>query len=329
MEALGYGQVWGMVYLPRFEPMLATSGSLPAPAMEHRWAAETKYDGQRVLVYLPGDGTVVLRSRSGVLISAAYPEFQRLAVALAEPAVLDGEIVVLDSQGRSDFARLQPRMGLSGSPVKAARLAREDPAHLVLFDVLFLRGRTLTADPYRERRQLLDGLGLRGPFWSTPVSVAGRCREAFEATRSLGLEGIVCKRLDSAYEPGVRSRSWMKIRHMQSVDVVVGGWVPGQGVLAGLPGAVLVGEPQPDGRLRFLGSVGTGWSDRERRDLYSLLTVAADNECPFVPVPAVAGARWVLPRLVAEVTYATRTRTGLLRHPVWHRLRPDLAPGPW
>lgn len=111
----------------------------------------------------------------------------------------------------------------------------------------------------------------------------------------------------------------------RTVDVVAGGWVPGRGQLSGLPGALLVGEFHA-GALRCLGSVGTGWSDRERATLVELLRVAAVAQRPFERAPAVVGARWVLPRLVGEVAYATRTRAGLLRHPSWHRLRPDPAP---
>lgn len=115
----------------------------------------------------------------------------------------------------------------------------------------------------------------------------------------------------------MRSRDWIKIRHVLPADVIVGGWLPGGGRLAGRPGAVLVGEHH-GGELRYVGSVGTGWSDRERVQLAELLRVAAWPECPFRPVPRITGARWVLPRLVAEIGYATRTRAGYLRHPSWH-----------
>ncbi|MEV7857000.1 non-homologous end-joining DNA ligase [Streptomyces sp. NPDC088183] len=304
--------------------MLATAGSLPPAAVEGRWAFEVKQDGLRAMVYLPGDGSTVLRSRSGADISAVYPELAELGSLLGRPAVLDGEIVALDDEGRSDFERLQSRMGLA-SAAKAARMTQVVPAYLVLFDAVYLDGHRLTGLPYTERRALLEGLGLDGEYWSTPAAVVGHGAQALEMTRAAGLEGVVAKRLASVYEPGVRSRSWVKIRHVRTVDVIVGGWVPGRGRLAGLPGALLVGE-RHSGGLRYVGRVGTGWSDTERTTLAGLLEAAAIDECPFDKVPSVAGARWVLPRLVGEVRYATRTRAGLLRHPSWHRLRPDLAP---
>ncbi|MFE7041741.1 hypothetical protein ACFU9X_20550 [Streptomyces atratus] len=170
-----------MVTLPRIAPMLATPGSLPPEAVEDRWAFEVKHDGQRAIVYLPGDGTVTLRARSGTDITPAYPELAGLGSALDRPAVLDGEIVALDSEGRSDFERLQSRMGLAGSPAKAARMAQIVPAHLVLFDVVFLGRSSLTKMPYTERRTLLEGLGLAGAHWSTPAAVVGHGAQAVAA----------------------------------------------------------------------------------------------------------------------------------------------------
>ncbi|WP_369243930.1 ATP-dependent DNA ligase [Streptomyces sp. R41] len=311
--------------LPLIAPMLATPGTLPPAGQDMRWSYETKHDGQRAVVYLPGDGSVLLRARSGEDITAAYPELRSLGGVLGTtPAILDGEVLVLDEQGRGDFQLLQSRMGLARSPGKAARRAAEAPAHLVLFDVMYLRG-DLTGLRYTRRRQELEGLALSGPFWSTPSALVGHGELALRATRESGLEGLVCKRLDSVYEPGVRSRAWIKIRNVRTVDVIVGGWVPGKGRLSGLPGAVIVGQREA-GRLRYVGSVGTGWSEAERSELARLLRAAETDRCPFDNVPRVAGAHWVVPRLVGEVRYSTRTRAGLLRQPSWLRLRPDLAP---
>ncbi|MEU3829213.1 ATP-dependent DNA ligase [Streptomyces sp. NPDC029080] len=312
--------------LPLIAPMLATPGGLPPAAQDARWAYETKQDGQRVMVYLPGDGSVLLRARSGEEITAAYPELRPLGAALpGTPAVLDGEVLALDEHGRADFQLLQSRMGLAHAPARAARRAAQVPVHLVLFDVPFLT-ESLVRLPYVRRRARLTELGLAGPYWSTPGAVTGHGAEALRATREHGLEGLVCKRLDSVYEPGVRSRAWIKIRNMRAEDVIVGGWLPGKGRLTGLPGAVLVGQRDPGGRLRYVGGVGTGWSEAERGRLAELLHDGASDRCPFDPAPRITQARWVLPRLVGEVAYSTRTRHGMLRQPSWLRLRPDLTP---
>nr|WP_202515876.1 ATP-dependent DNA ligase [Streptomyces sp. SID161] len=306
--------------------MLATPGGLPPAAQDARWAYETKQDGQRVMVYLPGDGSVLLRARSGEEITGAYPELRPLGAALpGTPAVLDGEVLALDEHGRADFQLLQSRMGLAHAPARAARRAAQVPVHLVLFDVPFLT-ESLVRLPYVRRRARLTDLGLAGPYWSTPGAVTGHGAEALRATREHGLEGLVCKRLDSVYEPGVRSRAWIKIRNMRAEDVIVGGWLPGKGRLTGLPGAVLVGQRDPGGRLRYVGGVGTGWSEAERGRLAELLHDGASDRCPFDPAPRITQARWVLPRLVGEVAYSTRTRHGMLRQPSWLRLRPDLTP---
>ncbi len=313
------------VTLPLVPPMLATPGTLPPAAQDARWAYETKQDGQRVMAYLPGDGSVLLRARSGEDITGAYPELRPLGGALGTtPAVLDGEVLALDEQGRPDFQLLQNRMGLAHAPARAARRAAQVPVHLVLFDVPYL-SEPLLRLPYVRRRERLEELGLAGPNWSTPAAVVGHGAQALRATREHGLEGIVCKRLDSVYEPGVRSRAWVKIRNMRAEDVIVGGWLPGKGRLTGLPGALLVGQ-RAGGRLRYVGGVGTGWSEAERTELAALLRGDASSRCPFDPVPRIAGAHWVLPRLVGEVSYSTRTRAGMLRQPSWLRLRPDLTP---
>jgi bifunctional non-homologous end joining protein LigD len=306
--------------------MLATPGRLPPASADDTYAYEVKQDGQRCIVYLPGDGSVQLRARSGTDITPAYPELRGLGTALgSRPAVLDGEIIALDGEGRSDFQLLQSRMGLAGAPARAARMAARIPAHLMLFDVVFLDTSSLARIPYIERRNVLEPLGLSGAAWSTPAAVVGHGHQALEATRSAGLEGLVAKRLTSLYEPGVRSRAWIKIRHVRTEDVVIGGWVPGRGRLNSLPGALLMGRPSPGGGLRYVGGVGTGWSVAERTTLAALLEAAATETCPFTERPPVTAARWVEPRLVGEVRYTTRTRAGRLRQPSWHRLRLDLT----
>ncbi|ARP74568.1 ATP-dependent DNA ligase [Streptomyces pluripotens] len=305
--------------------MLATPGTLPPAAQDELWAYETKQDGQRVMAYLPGDGSVRLRSRSGEDITAAYPELRPLGGALgATPAILDGEVLALDAQGRADFQLLQSRMGLAHAPARAALRAALVPVHLVLFDVPYLE-ESLVRLPYVQRRTRLEELNLAGPYWSTPAAATGHGAQALRATREHGLEGLVCKRLDSVYEPGVRSRAWIKIRNMRAADVIVGGWLPGKGRMTGLPGAVLAGQ-RAGGRLRYVGRVGTGWSEAERTELAALLGKMASSRCPFDPVPRIPDAHWVLPRVVGEVSYSTRTRAGLLRQPSWLRLRPDLTP---
>ncbi|MCQ8772025.1 non-homologous end-joining DNA ligase [Streptomyces telluris] len=310
---------------PAIRPMLATTAPLPPAAEEAAWAFEVKWDGIRLVVSLPGDGTLRAVTRAGNDATATYPELQALEEQLrGRSAVLDGEVVVLDGAGRPDFGLLQRRMGVA-DPHRAAGLAAEYPVRLMLFDVMHLDGRSLLGLPYRERRAVLEGLGLAGPAWSVPAAVEGHGQQAWEATLEGGFEGVVAKKLTSLYTPGIRSSEWRKTKHVVTLDVVIGGWAEGRGSLSGLPGAVLVGVEEPEG-LRYAGSVGSGLSERERRDLARYLAVIPRADPPFAgPADVPAGAHWVEPRLVAEVVFSGWTASGRLRHPVWHRLRPDLT----
>jgi bifunctional non-homologous end joining protein LigD len=258
-------------------------------------------------------------------VTGRYPELAPLGESLrGRSAVLDGEMVVLDDAGRTDFGRLQRRMGVT-DPRRAAHLARTTPVHLMLFDVMRLDGRSLLRSPYEERRAILAGLGLdEGPSWSVPGHLEGRGQEAWDATLASGFEGVVAKRRDSPYTPGVRSPHWRKTRHLVTLDVVIGGWTEGRGGLGGLPGSVLVGVAERTG-LRYAGAVGSGMSWAERRDLARYLGVIPRDTSPFAGPVDVAAPHWVEPRLVAEITFTGWTTGGLVRQSVWHRLRPDLT----
>ncbi|WP_190132887.1 non-homologous end-joining DNA ligase [Streptomyces mashuensis] len=304
--------------------MLATPAPLPGEHEDADWAYEVKWDGVRCVAGAPGDGGLRLTTRAGNDATATYPELAGLGEQLAgRPAVLDGEVVALDAAGRPDFGLLQRRMGVTDAR-KAAGLAGDCPVRLMLFDLMYLDGELLTALPYTERRAALAGLGLDGPAWSVPGHLEGHGRQAWEATLAAGFEGVLAKRLTSPYTPGLRSPHWRKTKHVVTLDVVIGGWAEGKGRLRGLPGAVLVGLWEEDG-LRYAGSVGSGLSERERADLARYLAVLARPGSPFTGPVDVPGAHWAEPRLVAEITFTGWTASGRLRHPTWHRLRPDLT----
>ena len=301
-------------------PMLARAGSLPADGAA--WAYEVKWDGVRAVAFC-APGRVRLQGRSLADMTAQYPEVQRLARALGHRrAVLDGELVALDERGLPSFERLQGRMHLADEA--AARRRMKDVAvTYVLFDLLWLDGRSLLSAPYEERREALEALGLEGPAWRTPDVVREHGEAFLDATREQGLEGIVAKRVDCPYEPGRRANGWVKVKHRPTTEVVVAGWVPGEGRRRERIGALLVGVRQADGSLRCAGRVGTGFTEAELDRLAALLAPLQRDTSPFdgggpkSPREAV----YVEPRHVAEVEFAQWTRDGLLRAPAYKGLR--------
>lgn len=191
----------------RYEPMLATAGAIVGEA--GAWAFEPKLDGWRVTVTVV-DGALAVRTRNGHDVTASLPELRPLGEVLGgRDVVLDGELVAHDGNPQS-FYRLSGRMAARRPGAVAAAMARI-PASFVAFDVLHL-GHDLTALAYRERRMALEGLALMGPSWCTITTFPGAGAELFAACTELGLEGLMAKRLDSRYEPGVRSKAWVKAK---------------------------------------------------------------------------------------------------------------------
>lgn len=308
-------------------PMLATPGTaedVTGPG----WAYEMKWDGVRAIVGVGGGGVVVM-SRNGNDVTATYPEIAELADRLvADGAVLDGEIVALNEAGRPDFGVLQPRM--KASAADAPRLARRTPVHLMLFDLLALtvdgETRGLMRTPYRDRRALLRSAVEEGGHIHVPDSLEGTAEDALAASRELGLEGIVAKRVDGHYLPGRRGRSWVKVKHHRTQEVVVIGWRRTESGRSGIS-SLLLAVPD-DGALAYVGRVGSGFTESDLSDAAERLQPLARETVPVDDVPALdrRDAVWVEPALVGEVTFGERTAAGRLRHPVWRGWRPDKAP---
>jgi len=300
--------------------MLATTGVLPrGPG----WSYEFKWDGVRVISAFDGAGVPPrLYARSGTTVTAAYPEIS--ALSLPEGSLLDGEMVVLNAEGRPSFTALAERMHVR-DPRRAAQLAAALPVTYMIFDLLKYGDEDLMRQPYAIRRERLEELDLNGPHWMVPpVFLDGPATAA--AAQEYRLEGVVAKRVDTPYTPGLRSPDWVKVKFDQTGDYVIGGWRAGARRLGGL----LVGSPGPDGLLHFRGRVGGGISGASESELLSVLRPIATPQSPFIPgaVPRedARGAHWVQPVLVVEVRYGNRTPDGRLRFPRFLRLRPDKSP---
>ena len=304
-------------------PMMARTGTLPRD--DEHWAFEVKWDGVRAVCHSE-PGRMRLHSRNLLDITPRYPEVGRLNRALSHHrAVLDGEIVALDAEGRPSFGALQRRMHV-GSESAVRRLAKETPVTYVIFDLLWLDGHSLMELPYTERRARLADLGLGdGGRWRVPDYVVGHGAQLLEATEQQGLEGVIAKRLDSTYHPGQRTPSWLKIKNTSRQEVVVGGWVPGDGKRRERIGALLVGVREDDGSLRHVGRVGTGFTEAELDRLAEMLRPLEREDSPFAPggpkIPR--GAVFADPELVAEVEFREWTDGGQLRAPSYKGLRDD------
>jgi bifunctional non-homologous end joining protein LigD len=308
------------------QPMLATVGELPDDV--DRWALELKWDGVRAIVYVSG-GKVRVVGRRGIEATGRYPELQALADLLPDQtAVLDGEIVAFD-EGRPSLERLQQRMPVDHP---GTRLIRRVPVHYVVFDLPYLGGHPLYDVPYRDRRALLDELELAaGPIEAPPYlpgADADQLQELLDYTKEQGLEGLIAKRLDSPYRPGRRVDFWRKVRNFRIQDVVIGGWKAGQGRREGGVGSLLLGVYEDEG-LRFVGHVGTGFSDADLDDLHKWLAPLERPTSPYaheVPREYARWAYWVEPSLAGEVEFSRWTEEGTLLHASWRGLRPELTP---
>src|SRR5919106_662109 len=287
----------------RLKPMLARSGQLPPD--EERWGFEVKWDGIRTVVFCD-HGHIELQGRNFSDFTPRYPEVRELARELgARRMVLDGEVVAFDEGGRPSFERLQSRMHL-GSESAVRRRMRDIPVTYVIFDLLYLEGRSTLPLGYEQRRELLDALEL-------------------EATRELGIEGIVGKRLDSPYEPGRRSSGWLKIKNVCEQDVVIGGWTPGEGGRSKSLGALAAGG-MGDGKLVYAGKVGTGFTEKTLALVQRELEPLRRADSPFDGRQPPQGAIFVEPRLVARVELREWTKSGTMRAPSFKGLRNDKDP---
>ncbi len=305
-------------------PMLARLSELPA--RDEGWATEVKWDGVRAIAYCR-PGRIELQSRNLNDITAQYPEVRRLSRQLgARDAVLDGELIAFDEQGRPSFERLQQRIHQTEETVVRRRM-KSHPVVYAIFDLLHLDGRDLTGEPYRRRRELLEELELSGPSWQTPSYSAGHAKELLEASREQRLEGIVLKRLDSLYSPGKRTGAWLKVKNTGRQEFVIGGWLPGEGRRRNRIGSLLLGVFEPDGKgqaLRYAGKVGTGFSEADLTSLQARLAPLERKANPFAGRKGPKkGARYVEPELVAEIELRELTAEGMVRHGSFKGLRDD------
>lgn len=307
----------------RIEPMLATLAS--KPFSDPDWLFEIKWDGFRVQAVVDG-GKVRLWTRN---LNDAEAYFPRLLTPPArwidaQQAIVDGEVVALDEEGRPDFSLLQTRLG----DTTATDLVYE------AFDLLYLDGRSLLEVPLEIRKRLLKSVLKEHPRVRFAAHVEGEGMAFFEAAKGLGVEGMVAKLRRSRYEPGRRSSAWLKVKIRPEQELVVGGWTPGSGNARDL-GALAIGVYE-DGQLRFAGKVGSGFTGAVRADLLKRLKPLVQDDPPFDPAPPrdykgrwggdLVGITWVRPELVIRAEIGGWTRDGHVRQTAFKGIEPDRDP---
>jgi bifunctional non-homologous end joining protein LigD len=257
-------------------------------------------------------------------MAASYPELAVLAQRVQTPVILDGEIVALRG-GRPDFGLLQSRMHVRQPTTRLVKVA---PVLLYLFDLLYYGQDSLMGLPYTERRSRLEDLDLDADPVRSPPWFRDEAGAVLAVSLQHGLEGVVGKPLASRYHPG-RRRDWIKVKNIRHQDVVICGWQPGRGRRANTIGSLLTGVYDDNGRLCYVGNVGTGFTEAMLRELMRKLDPLQRDTSPFstsAPPQYARGAFWVEPCLVGEVAFSEWTADGIMRHPSWHGLRTDKNP---
>ena len=320
--------------LPDFiPPMLATltDGAFD----DDDWLFEVKWDGYRVEAVV-ADGRARIWTRNRIDAATYFPDLAGPADWIdATDAIVDGEVVAFDEEGRPSFSRLQEKTGLRALEMAtrradpdAPKLTKEQrqaiPLAYMVFDLLHLNGRSLADVPLEDRKRLLRRVLRQDGVVRYASHVVGEGRDFTQAAAEKGLEGIVAKRRESSYQPGRRSRDWLKIKLRREQEVVVVGWLPGQGTHKDL-GSLIVAV-NDDGKLRHAGQVGSGINGKMRKDLLAAMEPIRRPDAPLVKTPRLPQARWIEPRIVIRVEFTDWTRDNLLRQAAFKGVELDRDP---
>lgn len=286
-----------------------------SPPESDTWVHEVKYDGYRILVFVQG-GTVRIRTRNGHDWTHRFPVLARAFDRLHESFVIDGEAVVLDENGLSDFKELQN--GLENSEIKMRGY---------FFDLLYRNGRDFSRQPFSERRKALESLFKvlpKGPPLFLSETITGKADQIIGKACDLGLEGIISKNIKAAYSPG-RSQTWLKSKCEKRQEFLICGFQPASD-MPNAVGALHLGYNKGEALL-YAGKVGTGFNNKTARDLYQKLKPLKTAKPAFSQNPGRhPGTIWVKPQVICEVKFGMWTQTGKVRHASYQGLRQDKPP---
>ena len=307
-------------------PMLAIS--VEKPFDDPDWLFEIKWDGYRAVAFID-KGQTRLVSRNQNDLTNEFPELHDLATYVrAQNAVLDGEVVALDDEGRPSFSLMQQRTGLRGPHRRTTR--RTDlPILYYVFDLLYIDGYDLRRVSLEERKQILETIVIPSGSMHYSDHYPGQGIALFEAAKQKGLEGILAKRRTSCYEER-RGRDWLKIKITQTVDCVIGGYIDPEGSRQHF-GSLILGLYDKKGRLIHVGNAGTGFNQNTLKQVFAMLHARESKASPFYGVVDLKKTHWTKPELVAEIKFSEWTHEtadgGLkLRAPVFMGIRDDKDP---
>ncbi len=306
-----------------FKPMLAETAAVPFSSPD--WSFEIKWDGIRCLAVL--NKSVNLYSRTGRNLTSVYPEvITALPKAFrASDVVLDGELVVLDDLGRSNYNAIQHRIGLTPAhPLAFAMALKQYPVVFYIFDLIRVNHMDMTRQTLRERRRLLQAKLNKNDTIRFSDALIGDGKGLFQQAKASGIEGIMAKRLSSPYALGARSANWLKIKCRKELDAVVLGWTNPEGSRQCF-GAVVMGlYDEQTRRYTYIGRVGTGFAEHDLKMLSSRFTPLFNRDhydCPST----LKNVHWVEPTIIVRVKYASITPHGILREPVFIGVRDDVS----
>ncbi|MGI0025990.1 MAG: non-homologous end-joining DNA ligase, partial [Nitrososphaera sp.] len=310
------------------KPMLAVPVDKPFDNKD--WVFEIKWDGVRSVLFLNKSKNILeIQARSGMTITHRYPEIEAIAksaVQCENSVVLDGEIVVLNSEGAPDFQRHQKRMNVD-SKKDIESLSQSTPSTYFVFDILHLDGRNLKQLEFLERRAVLSRvLRARSPGMRISDYIEEWGKAVFDNAVNMKLEGVVGKQKYGKYLEGVRSPSWVKIKSAVTQDCVVIGYTRGEGNREGYFGSLILAA-YVHGKLRFIGHSGSGFTSEQLQEIFKKLERLKTERCPIDFVPYVNREPvWAKPKMVAEVKFNGWTQDQIMRAPIFVRLRGDKSP---
>lgn len=310
------------------KPMLAYQSD---PFNDKDWIAEIKFDGTRTICYLDIEKRFVkLLNRRMMNFTHKYPEIYNALIESinAKKTILDGEIIVYDKEGKPDFYSLQTREHIDDE-TKIEILSKTIPATFIVFDVLYLNGEELINKPLFERKKILKEIVKNNPFVKVSDEFPGeKCKELFEEIKKIGLEGVMMKKIDSPYLIGKRSKLWLKIKNLKTIDAVIIGYTAGKGKRSDSFGALVLGAYYK-GKLTHIGRVGTGWSNEDLREIKKKLDEIV-SECAvkntlerWEDYEKKYLVKWTEPKIVCEVKFLEITKDLELRAPSFVRIRED------